>query len=154
MLANRIVDANHGQSAPLMRRLLARLRAGTLDQALAAGADPASSAQLRIRAQTLTDPPRRTDLAEGIDLLLLAARGAAGPHPLLARRAAIEANRPLLRSISRALRDDGPAPVRGVAMISTLLSDGTGPLYGRGRAQEVTETLEEAYATLTLAAAA
>jgi hypothetical protein len=154
VLANRPTIANRHESTPVARRLLARLRAGALDEALATGADPASSPQLRIRAELLTNPPRRADLAESIDLLLLAARGAPGTHPPLARRAAIEQNRPLLRSISRALRDDGPPPVRGVALISTLLTDGTGPLYAPGRAEEVTETLEQAYASLTLPEAA
>ncbi|MGH2850490.1 MAG: hypothetical protein ACRDLP_07740, partial [Solirubrobacteraceae bacterium] len=61
MLANRSTSANHDESARLARRLLARLRAGTLDEALATGADPASSPQLRIRAEALTDRPRRAD---------------------------------------------------------------------------------------------
>jgi hypothetical protein len=153
MLTDRITLAQDG-SATLAGRLLSRLHAGSLDRALAAGADPASSPQLRIRAQELTATPRRADLAESIDRLLVAAAGGGGTHRPLARISAIEANRPLRRSVSQALRGASPAPVRGVALVSTLLTDATGPLYVTGGAQEVAETLEEAQRSLTLAAAA
>jgi hypothetical protein len=39
--------------------------------------------------------------------------------------------------LSGALLAAGPVPARGVAMVVLLLSDGTGPLYRRSRADEL-----------------
>jgi hypothetical protein len=42
----------------------------------------------------------------------------------------------------------GPTPVRGVAMVSWLLRDGTGPLYNHRRSAELEDALGEATALL------
>ena len=38
----------------------------------------------------------------------------------------------------------GPVPVRGVAIISQLLTDGTGPLYYQGCADDLSDIIENA----------
>ena len=47
-------------------RLLARLRARSLDEGLLAGFDPAGSPQLAARALALTSPRSRAALADGL----------------------------------------------------------------------------------------
>jgi hypothetical protein len=114
-------------------RLLARVRAPSLDRQLAAGRPPESGPALAIRARQIISPAARRELARHWEHVLdLALRP---PVPLTRRG-------PLCRGrIAAAERDaqemlavlTGPQPIaaRGAAMASVLLSDGTGPLHNR-----------------------
>ncbi len=137
---------------PIVRstRLLARLFAGSLDRRLAAGRPPEASRLLAARAQVLASPAMRAALAT--DLARIGAGSRQTPVmrspkvPL--NRAGVIACAPLLQQAFDALVAPRPTLARGVAVISCLLSDGTGPLYDRRRSGELPDTLSEAIAQL------
>jgi hypothetical protein len=110
-------------------QLLARLRAAALDKALIAGADPADSRQLAARVQTLTSPHSRAAAADGLERWLSAARGATSRRHVLPRRALARENASEVREIVRLLRGSAPLYARGIALLGSLFSDGTGPAY-------------------------
>ena len=49
-----------------------------------------------------------------------------------------------LEDLIRRLLADGPVAARGVALASALLSDGSGPMYHRGNADDVRARVREA----------
>ena len=110
-------------------RLLARLRAATLDRALLAGVDPAHSSQLAARARALTSPRSRTAAADGLERWLSAADGATSRRHVLPRRALAVSNAAEVREIVELLRGSAPLYARGIALLRSLFSDGTGPAY-------------------------
>ncbi|HME05381.1 MAG TPA: hypothetical protein VKG38_20320 [Solirubrobacteraceae bacterium] len=124
-------------------RLVARLRAGSLDRKLIAGADPASSPQLAARAARLTAPRTRALIAEGLDGLLQAAHGPKQRWSAVGRRDALLANAEEISDLAALLHGDVPLRARGIAMLSELLSDGAGPAYHGGR-EELARHLGEA----------
>jgi hypothetical protein len=123
-------------STTIMTRLRTRLHRASYDEKLAFGASPASSPELLLRAGQLLDPAQREHLAAALQRVVLEAQNqwppaAADIVPL--RHPAIRECAPELTSIVRRMRDDGePLGVRGVAMVSQLLHDGTSPLYSAG----------------------
>jgi hypothetical protein len=112
-----------------------RVRWGALelDAALSGGSDPASSAELTLRAVQLADPAKREQLARSINDLILLAEGRFGAR-LPTTRAPISQDRirigrrPLLELRERLL-GEGPHSPRGLALVSLLLEDPRGPLY-------------------------
>lgn len=104
-----------------------------LDAALASGSDPASSAELALRAAQLAEPAKRRQLARSINDLVLLAEGRFGAQ-LPMTRAPISADRvhmrrePLLGLRDRLL-GGGPHSPRGLALVSLLLEDPRSPLY-------------------------
>jgi hypothetical protein len=139
-------------------RVLARCAAARLDRELAAGTPPESSAGLAARAMALTSAKVRRELAASVQRILAAAGQpqAATLSPAAAVRSArIPVNRArirqsavLLAELAGCLAAPGPVPVQGVAMVSRLLADGTGPLYHDGRGSDLDDILE--HATLAL----
>jgi hypothetical protein len=128
-------------------RLLARARAGSLDRQLIDGADIAGSAWLSARAATLTEPRTRALIAEGLDRLL---RAAQGPHKrwcAIALRGPLLANREAMGELAALLRGPAPVHARGIAILSELLRDGTGPAY-RGSGEDLARRLGEAQAAM------
>ena len=107
-----------------------------LDERLASGAAPAASPELELRAAQLMATSERERIATGIEQSVAQAVSqwppAAAQFVPLARPRIRECA-PELLAIARRLRDDEPVDVRGVAMASQLLSDGTGPLHRDGR---------------------
>jgi hypothetical protein len=124
-------------------RLLARLRAGSLDRALASGADPGASSQLTARASILTTPRFRRSLAEGLERWLQAAYGARHRRRVLPPRSLAAANAGQVRGIVAQLRGSAPLYAPGVAAVEELLSDTTGPAY-RGDGETLAQRLAEA----------
>lgn len=124
-------------------RLIARLRSGSLDRALIAGADPASSPQLAARAARLTSPRPRALIADGLERLLLVAEGPKRRWWAAGRRGAVIANARELRELAALLRGGSPMYARGMAMLGELLSDGAGPAY-LGEADGLTQELHRA----------
>ena len=143
-------------------RMLACGRAGRLDRELAAGTSPEASAVLAARAARLTSTEFRRDLAASLRRMLaasgppvravpaprsglLAARAAAGPAPHVAD----QPGRPRLAELASRLLEPGPVPVRGVAMVTLLLADGTGPLYREASRADLGAITERAAHALT-----
>jgi hypothetical protein len=120
-------------------QILACGRAARLDRELAQGARPEASVSLATRAARLTSTPFRHDLAASLRRILVAATEPSRPAaptlgvsrsvrvPLGSTRVGPSAG--LLAELASLLLEPGPVPVRGVAMVTELLADGTGPLY-------------------------
>ncbi len=127
--------------------LLARLHAGALDRSLIAGADPASSAQLRARSRQLTRASTRAVIADGLQRLRESGESPQRRFSAVGQRDAIRGNAGRLDDLTDLLRGDLALAARGVAVLSELLSDGTGVAY-LGPREALTERLEEARAAL------
>jgi hypothetical protein len=121
-------------------RALARLRAASLDEALAAGSAPESSRLLAARAQALVAPRARRSVAASWERVLrLAHRARAHPAaPLPASRGSVPlsadqivAAEAAIRALIGHLNAAAPVPARGVAMARLLLTDATSPVYQR-----------------------
>ncbi len=135
-LDDRSLDVHGGALA----RLAARLRAGSLDRALARGADPRSSRQLAARARLLTSPGRRAQAAQALERLV---RSAQGPHRrwwALTHHNTVLAHSSELHELASLLRSEQPVYAHGVAALNELLSDGGGPVY-RDRRDELASRL-------------
>ena len=147
-------------------RLLARCQAGRLDRALAEGVSPEESASLAARAERLTSTEFRRDLAASLQRILLAtgqpprvrparplaapkSRGAAHPPRIPLSHARISQSARPLAGLASRLAEPGPVPVRGVAMVTRLLSDGTGPLYRPACRDDLGVIIERAARALT-----
>jgi hypothetical protein len=131
-----------------LARLLARVRACSLNDALIAGADPTASRQLAARALQLTSPRSRSSLAEGLDRLLRSAQEAPGRWRMCPRRGAVCANSSTLGELASLLVSASPVYARGVAALEQLLSDGTGAAY-RADGEALACRLEECRAAMT-----
>ena len=112
-------------------RLAARWLRRRLDRALAGGTPPEASAALALRAQSLTEPERRSTIAEAFRRILREAQLVPRPWPgrILPSRARVTAAREQLSLLADTLEDPGPVTAGGVAQAWMLLTDGTGPLY-------------------------
>jgi len=146
-------------------RLLARCQAGRLDRELAEGASPEANAALAARAVRLTSMDFRCDLAASLRRIVVAtgepwparpapaaapkAPGAARLPRVPLRRARISRSARLLAELASRLAEPGPVPVRGVAMVARLLSDGTGPLYREASRDDLGVLAERAAQALT-----
>jgi hypothetical protein len=125
-------------------RLLVQLRAAALDTALAAGADPDSSAGLSLRAHQLIGCNVRRRLAREIRTLLI--RAERPLHPMrstvpICRHKVIEA-RQALHELAHLMVSPGPVDARGVARLRRLLRDGEGPIFRRPRDEDLEPELE------------
>jgi hypothetical protein len=142
-------------------RMLARAQATRLDRELAAGASPEANASLAARATRLTSTEFRRDLAASLRRILVAAGepawpaaagaplGPARPLRVPLRTTRISRSAPLLAELANRLLDPGPVPVRGVAMVTELLADGTGPLYREVARDDLGTMAAQAAAALT-----
>lgn len=136
----------------LALRLHVRWNAAQLDAALADGADPAASRSLALRAQQLADPKHRATIARSIDHVLeLAERGPA-PQLYLTRAPFqpewIEHSRPQLTELADRLEALDPPPVKGLAMATLLVGDGTAALYTREPSDPLRSAVEAILAAL------
>jgi hypothetical protein len=110
--------------------LMARARSHSLDRALSAGADPATSPQLAARAAQLTSSGTRAAVADGLERLLNAARGPQRRWSALSHhRHQLLANAAGLQELATLLRGDTPLYARGIAILNQLLTDGTSAAY-------------------------
>ena len=128
---------------------------------LADGTSPEASASLAARAIRLTSLEFRRDLATSVQRILVAAGQppavlasqavAAHPPRVPLRRARIRQSAPLLtQGFTAELAGPGPVPVQGVAMVSRLLADGTGPLYREACRDDLAAIIERATRALTV----
>jgi hypothetical protein len=144
-------DALRSQRAlrpPLSARVSARVLGGRLDRALIDGADPASSPQLAARAAMLTSRCTRSELADGLDVVLASAQRPPSRRRVLPRHASVLANAALLRELSNVLRAPGPLYAGGIARVHELLTDGTGPMYTSRDGTALERELREARAAV------
>jgi hypothetical protein len=131
-------------------RLFARLFASSLDRQLAQGRSPDSSRLLATRAQELASPASRYALAQSCANLLVQAR-----RPSIMRNPRAPLNRDgiiacevHIREMIEALSTPLATPARGTAMVSQLISDGSGPLYNRHHSADLPIAVAQAVAQL------
>lgn len=131
-------------------RTVAQVLAPSLDRKLAQGRAPEMHLLLAAHAQVLVSPFKRQTLAHSwADLLGLARTSPRLRDPRTPiNRDAILANEPEIRALPDVLVTPTPGNVRGIAMLSWLLSDGAGPLYDRRRSDELCGVLLEAIGLL------
>lgn len=112
-------------------RVAARLRATSLDRALAAGLDPSSSPALAARADLLRKHRAREAVAAAIYQTLKDATVGIPPYSMRVppARDAVRRNRRELLDLAAELRQAEDVSARGMAATCLLLGDGTGPLY-------------------------
>jgi hypothetical protein len=123
-------------------RLVARLRASALDDALIEGASPESSVPLALHAQHVSAPTQRRLLACSLRRIVAAAEAQTPRHrgaPL--NREAVRRARSGIESLADRLASDEPVDARGVARVRALLSDGTGALYRPSQASSLDREL-------------
>jgi hypothetical protein len=131
-------------------RVWARLRAASLDRALAAGASPDASPALSLRAEALIRAGARRDLARWLRRLLDDARRPC--HPLspeipICRRKVLAAREAMLEAADR-LYSSEPVDAGGVAQVRLLITAADGPLHHRPEADDLVPALEAALAAL------
>jgi hypothetical protein len=133
----------------LRDRIAARLRAHTLDAALAAGVPPERSAALALRARRLVEPRTAALFARALHRVL---RDAWMPHGLPARmptrRDAVRDVGDEIDDLARRLVAPSPPALRGIAQVGLLISDGTGPLYSSAAAEDLLAAVRRARAAL------
>ena len=133
-------------------RVWVHLHASSLDQALAAGASPDSTAGLSLRAAQLIRASTRRTLARALrNVISDAARPGLPPGPavILCRRK-ILASRGSLVELAERLTSHEPVDARGVAQVRLLLIGAAGPLYDRPRANDLEPALQAALEALDL----
>ncbi|MGH2927346.1 MAG: hypothetical protein ACRDL8_04005 [Solirubrobacteraceae bacterium] len=115
------------------RRVLARLRAWSLDTQLAGGACPDSSAALSLRAHQLIGFTARRRLTREIAGVLRDAcrEPYMGGWEVPICRGQVLAARSDLCELADRLLTPGAVDARGVAQVQMLLRDGGGPVYRR-----------------------
>ena len=114
-----------GQNRPsIWVRLRVRWKRRNLDATLADGANPATSAELALRAETV-EPAMRARMAAGIENLFRLATEGPGPRATTAMvvstfdRRRVAANQPGLAALAARLRaEGGPHTIRGLPMAS------------------------------------
>ena len=142
-------DSPPGRPSPAVRART-RLKRNRLDEQLARGAAPDTSAEVALRAMQLVSSRERSRLANALVEALGDARGPnLGPFRIKSsgRDAAIrECADDLLTLIAR-LRDDRPVAVKGAAMTARLVSNQAGPLH-RADAEDLRLAIQAAHAAL------
>ena len=99
----------------------------------------------------LTSMKFRLDLATSLQRTLAAAgeRAAASPARIPVDRARISQSAAPLARLADCLAAPGPLPAQGVAMVSLLLADGTGPLYREACGDDLGDIIENVTRALT-----
>jgi hypothetical protein len=101
-----------------------------VDEALAAGVDPAAGPLIACRADYLVSPAARRRLADALRNVV--ERAALPRPPTIAvplACASVRANSGLLLALAARLDSDDPVEPRGAALARQLLTDGASPLY-------------------------
>jgi hypothetical protein len=140
--------------SPVIRMRSRRMR-NRLDGELAREADPAASAELRLRAVQLRSPEERSRLANAlVEALGDARQPNLGAFRLKTRRQhdVIRETADDLMALVARLRDDQPVSVRGAAMASRLVGDKTSPLRRDGE-RDLQQAIRAAIVALDATAA-
>jgi hypothetical protein len=129
---------------------VARLRAWSLDAALAQGACPDSSVVLSLRAHTLISDRTRRQLSRRLrQVVQLAERRSRPPHWAVpvCRREVIRV-RAKVEALADRLISPDPVEATGVARVHMLVTDGSSPMYYRPRADQLEHALHDALEAL------
>ena len=108
---------------------------------------PVSGLLQRARLAHHSSQRHRERLADSIDGLIAAAGGPVGRMRVAPARESVLANARGLRELEQLLRARSPVHARGLESLTSLLSDGTGPVF-RGDAGALGESLGEVRAEL------
>lgn len=113
-------------------RLHARMAARRIDRELANGVSPDADAVVALHARRLSGMRERRRLAAGLNhAWSVAAQPRVGAvSSVVVDRGAVAAAQPEIAELTARLLTPGPVSVRGVAFVRTLLTSGTGPMYG------------------------
>ncbi|MFZ0972324.1 MAG: hypothetical protein WAN22_08865 [Solirubrobacteraceae bacterium] len=111
--------------------LIAGWHAAELDRELAAGVSPLASELLAIRSERLTGKRYRARMAAGLARVVRDADATTRGFSAAVRpdRREVIAARTVITTLDRRLRAAEPISARGVALLESLLTDGTSPLY-------------------------
>jgi hypothetical protein len=134
----------------LIERLLARVRARSLDERLLAGERPEESRQLMARSARLLDPGYRTEVAATLRRMLDDAEHARRVFlkaQVRLREPEIIAVRSEIREIADELERAAPVNPRGVILADRLIRDGDSPLF-LGSGESVASAVERTLAAL------
>jgi hypothetical protein len=136
-------------------RVLARIKATSLDRRLAAGETAATDRLLAARARQIVARHSRWRLADDWEHLLTAAREPIVPRSprLPVQSTTIQAAEHHVRELVALIRQPVQANPRGIARASLLLTDGAGPLYNPRRSADLIPALRAAAGTLTMSGA-
>ena len=136
----------------MVERLLARVRARSLDDRLLAGEPPEASRQLKARSARLLEPGYRSEVAAALREMLDDAEHARRifmKAQVRLREVQIIAAGPLIREIADQLEADAAVSPRGVILADRLIRDGDSPLFW-GRNESVESAVKEALSELHL----
>jgi len=111
--------------------LRCRMRRNTIDQELAAGADPDSSECRHLRAAQLTAASNRQALAGAYERHIVAATSSPPLDVLPVNWSGVRAAAPRLDHLAQRLREDPRVRAQGVARARLLLTDGDSALYAK-----------------------
>ncbi|BBY15939.1 hypothetical protein [Mycolicibacterium litorale] len=119
----------------LQARLFAAVRASRLDAELAVGAAVAPGTALAVRATRLSTRRKREAMARTLCDAVSDSRDSTALRGLRnpVHRTNVAAARPVIDDVVARLRAPQPLGVRGLARLSRIVEDGTGPLYRFGR---------------------
>jgi hypothetical protein len=134
----------------LVERLLARVRARTLDDRLLAGERPEGSRQLSARSAILLEPSYRSEVAAALREALDAAEHARRiflKAQVRLRDVEIIRAGTLIRDLADQLEAGAPVSPRGVILADRLIRDGESPLFWPGN-ESVGAAVEQARAAL------
>jgi hypothetical protein len=116
----------------LVERLLARVRARSLDDRLLAGESPEESRQLTARSARLLEPGYRSEVAAALREMLDAAEHARR----IFMKAQVRLREPqiivagsLIRDLADQLEADAAVSPRGVILADRLVRDGESPMF-------------------------
>jgi hypothetical protein len=136
----------------LVERLLARVRARSLDDRLLAGERPEESRQLMARSARLLERGYRSEVAAALREMLDAAEHARRiflKAQVRLREPQIIAARSLIRDLADQLESGAAVNPRGVVLADRLIRDGDSPLFWPCN-DSVEAAVEQARAALAL----
>jgi hypothetical protein len=148
----RHADVVEPRRVRLRDRVEARVRTHHLDRQLAGGVPPERSAALSLRARRLADPGFAAFLARRVHEIVREAVVRRVPRAQIAvRLSAVAALSAELDELARRLLAPRPAAVCGLAQVSVLLGDGSGPLYSARADEDLGAAVRRARAALEIA---
>jgi hypothetical protein len=128
-------------------RLRVRAQRLKLDRGLAGGLSPLESKELKVRAQQLGSERTRGKLAKSLARIVSRAEDKPGRQlgrwGLAFSGPQVLASRDALVRIRERLTGPGPHSLRGVAMVSVLVSDAGSPLYMTRRPGDLSRALDQ-----------
>ena len=135
-------------SPSLAVRIYTRLHRGQLDRQLAEGADPASSAELELRARQLGSAAERARIAHAlVEALGDARRGEPVTLRTRPQREVVRDAADDILALALRLRHGQPVAPHGVARAARLADDRRGPMY-RHDAGDLHEAVRSALSAL------